>query len=98
MFFGAVEVFLESFTIKTHTLQRNSDSIAALYCVPTLPGNDVDHNDILDYGEQFDQLEAARVMEKDPDSLAFFQAQKSMRTTFRSNRNQIKAGLRKKRH
>jgi len=54
--------------------------------------------DMLDYGEQFDQLEASKVMEEDPESLAFFKAQKMMRTSARTQRNQLKASLSRKRH
>lgn len=36
-------------------------------------------DDKLDDGEQFDQMEIERVRAQDPDSLAFFQAQKKMR-------------------
>lgn len=54
-------------------------------------------DDLLDYGEQFDLMEAQRVTESDPDSLAFFQAQKTMRNTMRSKRNALKAGLSRKR-
>ncbi|ETP40765.1 hypothetical protein F442_11958 [Phytophthora nicotianae P10297] len=36
-------------------------------------------DDILDDGEKFDQMEIDRIRAQDPDSLAFFQAQKKMR-------------------
>jgi len=45
-----------------------------------------DEGDVLDDGEQFDQLEITKVMEQDPDSLAFFQAQKKMRSTANHDR------------
>jgi kinesin family member 6/9 len=37
------------------------------------------NEDKLDDGEKFDQMEVDRVRAQDPDSLAFFQAQKKMR-------------------
>lgn len=45
-----------------------------------------DEADVLDDGEQFEQLEITRVMNQDPDSLAFFQAQKKMRSTANHDR------------
>ncbi|KAF1789201.1 hypothetical protein GQ600_10505 [Phytophthora cactorum] len=36
-------------------------------------------DDVLDDGEKFDQMEVDRIRAQDPDSLAFFQAQKKMR-------------------
>ncbi|RHY60733.1 hypothetical protein DYB28_007706 [Aphanomyces astaci] len=47
-------------------------------------GEDGDH-DKLDEGEKFDQMEVERVRAQDPDSLAFFQAQKKMRQGGTSN-------------
>lgn len=35
----------------------------------------------MDYGEQFERMEADRVLADDPDSLPFFKAQKAMRST-----------------
>jgi len=48
--------------------------------------NDVDEGDKLDDGEAFDQMEMERVVEQDPDSLAFFQAQKKMVATMNHDR------------
>jgi len=53
--------------------------------------------DVLDYGEQFDEMERTRVMEEDPDSLAFFKARKNMGNTLRSTRNARVHKLAKKR-
>jgi len=52
---------------------------------PPAPEDDMD-GDQLDDGEQFEQLEINRVTEQDPDSLAFFQAQKKMRSTANHDR------------
>lgn len=49
-----------------------------------------DAGDILDDGEAFDKLEMERVATDDPDSLAYFNAQKRMRGTTRSNRHRRK--------
>ena len=57
----------------------------------------VDKGDVLDYGEEFERMEAMRVMEDDPDSLAFFRAQKSMRSTFRAKKNALKVSSMRKR-
>jgi hypothetical protein len=38
-----------------------------------------ENDDILDDGECFDKLEIERVMADDPESLAFFKAQKGLR-------------------
>jgi len=43
-----------------------------------------DDGDVLDDGEAFDRLEMERVASQDPDSLAYFNAQKRMRSTLRS--------------
>ena len=57
----------------------------------------LEKGDVLDYGEEFERLESIRVMEDDPDSLAFFRAQKSMRSTFRSKKNVLKVSSMRKR-
>jgi len=57
----------------------------------------MDKGDVLDYGEEFERLEATRVMEDDPDSLAFFRAQKSMRSTFRAKKHALKVSSMRKR-
>ncbi|OQS01559.1 kinesin-like protein [Achlya hypogyna] len=46
--------------------------------------------DKLDEGEKFDQMEVDRIRAQDPDSLAFFQAQKKMRQATSTNSNQRK--------
>merc|ERR1712086_1065201 len=45
-----------------------------------------DEGDVLDDGEMFEQMEVTRVMDQDPDSLAFFQAQKKMKSTANHDR------------
>eukprot|EP00469_Lotharella_globosa_P014891 CAMPEP_0167822014 /NCGR_PEP_ID=MMETSP0112_2-20121227/7198_1 /TAXON_ID=91324 /ORGANISM="Lotharella globosa, Strain CCCM811" /LENGTH=647 /DNA_ID=CAMNT_0007723209 /DNA_START=343 /DNA_END=2286 /DNA_ORIENTATION=+ len=40
-------------------------------------------DDVLDDGEKFDALERQRIMEEDPDSLAFFNARKTMMATMK---------------
>ncbi|EQC31810.1 hypothetical protein SDRG_10599 [Saprolegnia diclina VS20] len=46
--------------------------------------------DKLDEGEKFDQMEVDRIRAQDPDSLAFFQAQKKMRQSTSTSANQRK--------
>ncbi|OQS05107.1 kinesin [Thraustotheca clavata] len=46
--------------------------------------------DKLDEGEKFDQMEIDRIRAQDPDSLAFFQAQKKMRQITSTSSNQRK--------
>ncbi|CAK4609624.1 hypothetical protein LEN26_001617 [Aphanomyces euteiches] len=46
--------------------------------------------DKLDEGEKFDQMEVERIRAQDPDSLAFFQAQKKMRQMGSSNQRKAK--------
>ena len=53
--------------------------------------------DKLDDGEKFDQLEMDRVFAQDPDSLAFFQAQKKMRQNVHSTSPTHKASRRTRR-
>jgi len=55
--------------------------------IPDEEEEEMDSPDVLDYGEQFDEMERSRVMEEDPDSLAFFKARKAMGNTLRSTRN-----------
>lgn len=43
----------------------------------------VAESDALDDGEQFEKLERERIMEEDPDSLAFFNAKKTMMATLK---------------
>lgn len=43
-------------------------------------------DDVLDDGEQFDKLEKQRIMEEDPDSLAFFNARKTMMATLKKKK------------
>jgi kinesin family protein 6/9 len=45
-----------------------------------------EEDDKLDEGEKFDQLELERIRAQDPDSLAFFQAQKKVRNDCRVKR------------
>jgi len=49
-------------------------------------GPEDEEGDAMDDGELFEQLELNRVSEEDPDSLAFFQAQKKMNNTANHNR------------
>jgi len=65
--------------------------------IPDEEDEEMDSPDVLDYGEQFDQMERSRVMEEDPDSLAFFKARKNMGNTLRSTRNARVHKLAKKR-
>lgn len=47
--------------------------------IPPPPGPDFDeHGDALDVGEAFERLEMEKVAAEDPDSLAYFNAQKKM--------------------
>lgn len=45
------------------------------------PGLGATADDALDYGEQFERMEAQRVMADNPDSLPYFNAHKSMQHT-----------------
>jgi kinesin family protein 6/9 len=65
------------------------DSFEAWYISQKAAG-DTSDDDVLDYGEQFERLQKQRVMDADPDSLAFFNANKSMRNTARQNRTAYK--------
>ena len=56
-----------------------------------------DRGDAMDYGEQFDRMETAKIMENDPDSLAFFKANKSMRGARWKNKTALKNALQKRR-
>ena len=50
-----------------------------------LAGPDVDDDgDALDVGEAFDRLEMDRVAAEDPDSLAYFHAQKRFQSSLRA--------------
>jgi len=60
-------------------------------------GTEDPDEDKLDEAEAFDQLEISRVVDKDPDSLAFFQSQKKMRQSQSSNKNTLKASQRARR-
>jgi kinesin family protein 6/9 len=50
------------------------------------PAPEVDPGDQLDDGEQFDKMEIERIIDQDPDSVAFFQAHKKMAATQNANR------------
>jgi kinesin family protein 6/9 len=50
------------------------------------PAVQVDPGDQLDDGEQFDKMEIERIIDQDPDSVAFFQAHKKMAATQNANR------------
>eukprot|EP00466_Bigelowiella_natans_P009991 jgi/Bigna1/64103/fgenesh1_kg.67_\ len=58
------------------TKTRHSDAPG-----PQIPDNGAE--DVLDDAEQFDNLERQRIMEEDPDSLAFFNARKTMVATMK---------------
>jgi len=60
-------------------------------------GSEDPDEDKLDEAEAFDQLEISRVVEKDPDSLAFFQSQKKMRGMQNAKKSTLKATQRAKR-
>ncbi|DBA04386.1 TPA: hypothetical protein N0F65_009982 [Lagenidium giganteum] len=60
-------------------------------------GNTFNKEDKLDDGEKFDQMEVDRIRAQDPDSLAFFQAQKKMRQQAGSTSNQSKQTRKAKR-
>lgn len=66
-----------------YTQSRPTTTDAAGYGGPEDDENDPD---AMDDGELFEQLELTRVAEQDPDSLAFFQAQKKMRSTANHDR------------
>ncbi|KAF0695865.1 Aste57867_13385 [Aphanomyces stellatus] len=52
--------------------------------------SDEGDRDKLDEGEKFDQMEVERIRAQDPDSLAFFQAQKKMRQNGSTNQRKAK--------
>lgn len=54
-------------------------------------------DDKLDDGEKFDQMEVERIRAQDPDSLAFFQAQKKMRQQAGATASQAKQARKPKR-
>lgn len=58
-----------------HALSKTSDGAG----FDALARSTFSKDDKLDDGEKFDQMEVDRVRAQDPDSLAFFQAQKKMR-------------------
>ncbi|TMW64780.1 hypothetical protein Poli38472_011660 [Pythium oligandrum] len=60
-------------------------------------GNVFSKEDKLDDGEKFDQMEVERIRAQDPDSLAFFQAQKKMRQQAGNSVAQSKAQRKSKR-
>jgi kinesin family protein 6/9 len=62
-----------------------------------ISGSEDPDEDKLDEAEAFDQLEISRVVDTDPDSLAFFQSQKKMRGMQNANKNTLKASQRAKR-
>ena len=75
------------------------DAFEAWYAMKyTADGLQSDDDDVLDYGEQFDRLEKKKVIDNDPDSLAFFNAQKSMRNSMRRDMGKISLAMKKKRH
>ena len=55
-------------------------------------------SDLLDDQEAFDRLETQRVLDNDPDSLAFFHAQKTRRALLTQNMAAIKNHQKNKRH
>ncbi|KAG3070636.1 Kinesin-like protein [Phytophthora idaei] len=57
-----------------HALSKNASGAFDAFARPAFSKDDV-----LDDGEKFDQMEVDRIRAQDPDSLAFFQAQKKMR-------------------
>ncbi|POM76406.1 Kinesin-like protein [Phytophthora palmivora] len=57
-----------------HALSKNSGGTFDAFTRPAFSKEDK-----LDDGEKFDQMEVDRIRAQDPDSLAFFQAQKKMR-------------------
>lgn len=80
---------------RTETQKRLIDNFNIWFMDHDLSRNE--DRDVLDYGEQFDRMEASRVMERDPDSLAFFKANKSMRGFKRNKRVALKNALQRKR-
>ena len=54
--------------------------------------------DVLDDQEAFDRLETQRVVDQDPDSLAYFHAQKTRRALMTQNSASIKYAQKNKRH
>ncbi|EEY54862.1 kinesin-like protein [Phytophthora infestans T30-4] len=59
---------------RAHALSKNQSGAFDAYARPAFS-----KDDFLDDGEKFDQMEVERIRAQDPDSLAFFQAQKKMR-------------------
>eukprot|EP00941_MAST-03F_sp_MAST-3F-sp1_P002785 g2785.t1 len=81
---------------KNQAQQELVDAFEAWYMSQKASG-DLSDEELLDYGEKFERLQMQKVMDDDPDSLAFFNANKAMRTTQRQNRTAYKHKLGKKR-
>jgi hypothetical protein len=60
-------------------------------------GEIMDEDDFLDPGEAFERLERARISEKEPGSLAFFNANKHMKKTMGQSGGQLRRTIRSKR-
>ncbi|KAG7394301.1 Kinesin-like protein kif9 [Phytophthora boehmeriae] len=70
-----VREFEDWFDEEGHALSKSSGTRA----FDEFTGSSFSKEDKLDDGEKFDQMEVERIRAQDPDSLAFFQAQKKMR-------------------
>ena len=74
---------------------RLKDELASGFLIrtqePTFDGEVSGPADQLDDQEAFDRLETQRVMDSDPDSLAFFHANKTKRALLTQNSSSIKS-------
>ena len=77
---------------KTQAAKDLLDSFEAWHMTQKA-GGDLSDDEVLDYGEQFERLQKQKVMDNDPDSLAFFNANKSMNAQRRNNRTAYKHKL-----
>ena len=70
----------------THNPRCSLASVCVRACVRAyVAGPDFDeYGDVLDVGEAFERLEMERVAAEDPDSLAYFNAQKKLHSTMKS--------------
>lgn len=81
---------------KNNNRSNNNDPFASsnMHALNGANNGLLDHNyddtDQLDDQEAFDKLEMERVMANDPDSLAFFQAQKTRRANIAQNFSNIR--------
>ena len=84
-------------------VERSREELASGFMASTSQGINADAEgaggaDQLDDQEAFDRLETQRVLDNDPDSLAFFHAQKTRRALITQNSATIKMSQKNKRH